>query len=154
MSEVGPDAPKKRGDGCPFCAIVVGSLEQPIIYEDAWTVGFIDRRQPAEGHTLVVPRRHIRNMYDLDDDTAGHLMRAVTRVTRAVRDAFVCDGMSHWISTGPGAGQEVFHLHVHVMPRRSGDGLLRIYPSRPATPGGDELERQAAAILNALDDLP
>jgi len=93
-------------------------------------------------------------MYDLDDDTAGHLMRAVTRVTRAVRDAFACGGMSHWISTDPGAGQEVFHLHVHVMPRRLGDGLLRIYPSRPATPDRDELQRQAAAIRKALAALP
>jgi histidine triad (HIT) family protein len=79
MSEVGPDAPTERGDGCPFCAIVVGGLAQPIVYEDAWTVGFIDRRQPAQGHTLVVPRRHIRNMYDLDDElpaTSGAPSRA------------------------------------------------------------------------------
>lgn len=110
-------------------------------------------RQPSEGHTLVIPKRHIRNLYELDDDTAGHLMRTVVRVSRAVRDAFACEGMSHWISTDPAGGQEVHHLHIHIMPRRPGDGLLRKYSTPPATPPQDDRERQAVAIRAAIIDL-
>jgi histidine triad (HIT) family protein len=140
--------------GCPFCAIVARPVDHPVAWDDEHTLAFIDVRQPSEGHTLVVPKRHIRNLYDLDDETAGHLMRAVARVLRAVRDAFACEGMSHWISTDPAGGQEVFHLHVHIMPRRAGDGLLRKYPAAPPRASDAERERQAGAIRAALPPSP
>jgi histidine triad (HIT) family protein len=136
---------------CVFCKIAAGDRSgSPVVFEDEHSLSIVDMRQPSRGHVLVLPRRHIRNLYELDDDVAGPLMRTLVRVSRAVRTAFPCDGMSHWISTDRGAGQEVYHLHIHIMPRHADDGLLRIYPSRPPYPSVEERERQAAAIRDAL----
>jgi histidine triad (HIT) family protein len=78
------------------------------------------------------------------------VLRTASAVARAVRDAFESDGMSLWQSNGPGAFQEVPHFHLHVMPRWSGDGLLRIYPHRVAELGPDELADQAEVIRRRL----
>jgi histidine triad (HIT) family protein len=134
------------GEDCVFCRIVDGQAEASIVFEDATTLAFIDVRQFHPGHTLVVPKRHIPNLFDLDDDVAGDLARTLTRVARAVRDAFKPDGMNVWQSNGVAGGQEVFHLHLHILPRAENDGMLRFYPSRPGYPQRPELDEQAARI--------
>jgi histidine triad (HIT) family protein len=136
---------------CVFCRIVAGEAEASIAYEDEATVAFMDLRQFHPGHTLVVPRRHVRDIYELDDATGAALIAAVSRVARAVRDAFAPDGINIWQSTGAAAGQEVFHLHAHVLPRWEGDGLVQFYPSKPERPPRWELDAQAAKIRAALD---
>jgi histidine triad (HIT) family protein len=104
------------------------------VYEDENIFVEVDPRQPHRGHCLVMPVRHIENVFELDSDTAAAVMSATVRVARAVRSAFRPDGLSLWQSNGPGAHQEVPHFHMHVMPRWSGDELLRIYPRHVETP--------------------
>jgi histidine triad (HIT) family protein len=135
---------------CAFCEIVSGSRSQPVVLDEAEVLAFMDLRQPRQGHVLVVPKRHIENIFELDDAAGSALMAAVVKVARAVRAAFEPDGVSIWSSNGPGAHQEVPHLHLHVMPRFVGDGLLRVYPDPPRTPDAAELERQAALIRRRL----
>lgn len=136
---------------CVFCRLARGEQHQPIVYSDEQTIAVVDLRQVGGGgHVLVMPRRHVRNIFDLDDETGAAVMRTVVRVSRAVRDALNAEGISHWISNEKAGGQEVFHLHVHVMARFQGDGLLRIYPGAPAMPDLDELEGQAALIRAEL----
>ena len=135
---------------CIFCRIVARETDASIAYEDGETLAFMDLRQPVEGHTLVIPKRHVENIFALDDATGAALMSAIALVARGVRDAFAPDGINIWQSNGAAAGQEVFHVHFHVMPRRAGDGLLRVYPDRVNAVPREELDHQAAAIRAAL----
>ncbi len=141
---------------CVFCAIAAGEAPASIVAADALTVAFLDARQFHPGHVLVIPRRHVPDVRAVDEETAAALMRAVVRVARAVDRAFPGDGLSLWHSAGPGAHQEVPHLHVHVHPRRIGDALLRVYPTPPATPDRATLDAWAARLRAALggDDAP
>jgi histidine triad (HIT) family protein len=117
---------------CTFCRIVYGTEPASAVYEDDFTMAFVDLRQFQAGHTLVIPRQHLRDIRDLDRATGAALIAAVVRVTRAVAAAFPNQGLSLWHSIGEGAFQEVPHLHIHVHPRMVNDGLLQVYPSDPA----------------------
>ena len=116
---------------CVFCEIVAGRLEAAVVWEDAATIAFMDLRQANAGHTLVIPRRHIPDVRDLDTETGAALMSSLVLVTRAVDAAFPSEGVNLWHSIGPAAFQEVPHLHFHILPRRRNDGLLRVYPTLP-----------------------
>ena len=130
-------------DECAFCGIVRGTLPASVVWEDDLTMAFIDLRQFHAGHTLVIPRRHLRDVRELDEATGAALMASVARITRAVAAAFPNQGLSLWHSIGEGADQEVPHLHVHVHPRLLHDRLLRVYPSAAALP--DKLVRDGYA---------
>jgi histidine triad (HIT) family protein len=136
---------------CVFCGIASHAEPASIVFEDETCMAFLDLRQFHAGHTILIPRQHIADVRDLDDETGTHLMAALTRITRAVAAAFPGQGASIWHSIGPAAFQEVPHLHFHIHPRQVGDGLLRVYPSAPATPHRTELDAHAAAIRDALD---
>jgi histidine triad (HIT) family protein len=114
---------------CVFCEIMAGRLPGEFVYQDDLTVAFIDPRQHNPGHVLVVPREHINDIRYLDPQIGAAVMKTLIRITRAVERAFPSEGMSLWHSIGPAAFQEVPHMHVHVHPRRLGDGLLRRMPS-------------------------
>ena len=135
---------------CIFCQIVAGEAEASIVCEDALTMAFMDLRQINAGHTLVVPKSHLRDIYALDDATGAAVIATVARVARAVGVAFSPDGINITQSNGEAAGQEVFHLHVHVLPRRHGDGLLRVYGATPGFARRAELDTQAASIRAAI----
>ncbi|MCH7579871.1 MAG: HIT family protein [Chloroflexi bacterium] len=134
---------------CIFCQIVAGEAEASFAYEDDATMAFVDLRQFHAGHTLVVPRRHIRDIYGLDEKTGSALMAAISRVAEGVREAFQPDGINIWQSNGA-PWQEVFHLHFHVLPRWREDGLLRFTPPSRNQPTRPELDDQAAKIRAAL----
>jgi histidine triad (HIT) family protein len=128
---------------------VDGEEPASVIYEDADVLAFMDLRQVERGHSLVIPKRHIRDIFDMDDEAGARLFRVLRRVAVATRDAFMPDGMSIWQSNVP-PWQEVLHLHFHLMPRHFGDNILRIYPGLPGHTGRAALEEQAALIRNAL----
>ncbi len=113
-------------------------------------MAFMDRGQFHAGHALVVPKRHVRDIYGLDEEIGGSLMAAISRVAEGVREAFNPHGINIWQSNGA-PWQEVFHLHVHVLPRWRDDGLLRFTPPGRERPSREELDEQAAKIRSALD---
>ena len=117
---------------CVFCRIIRGELDSAAIYEDESILAFMNLRQSNEGHVLVVPRRHIEQIYDLDEATACALAGTVSKVARAVRRVYAPEGMSIWQSNGPAAYQEVPHVHWHVFPRYTNDGHLVVYPNEVA----------------------
>lgn len=131
---------------CVFCRIVRGTEPAGIVCESDLAVAFVDLRQFNPGHVLVIPRRHLPDVRDLDDATGAAVMSMLARVTRAVGAAFANEGLSLWHSIGEAGGQEVPHLHFHVHPRRAGDGMLRVYPHAPDTPG----ERVRGAYAETL----
>ncbi len=114
-------------------------------------MAILDLRQFLPGHTIVIPRRHFHDVRELDDMTGAALMRMVSRVTRAVGKAFPNQGLSLWHSIGEAAFQEVPHLHIHVHPRLSGDGMLRIYPRPLGRTDRSVLDSHAAILRTHLD---
>ena len=131
---------------CVFCEIVAGREEASVVYEDDLTIAFMDISQFADGHVLVVPREHYDDQLAVPDDVAAALGIATKHVARSVDSAFKPDGLTLWQSIRAAGGQDVFHLHWHVMPRYVGDGLVRIYPSRPGYPGRARLDELADRI--------
>ena len=136
---------------CAFCRIVADYELASVVHENRGAVAFIDQRQPHPGHTLVVPKRHVQTVFDLDEETGALLISLVAEVARALRTAIPSDGMSVWQSNGSGAHQEIPHVHFHLMPRHTGDGLLRTYPHRVEVVDRAEMDRQAAMIRGALE---
>lgn len=140
---------------CTFCDIVAGRVNASIVCEDATTVAFADRRQPGwprGGHVLIVPKQHVELLYDLPVELAEAVMRTVVRVARSLRTTAAAEGISVWSSNGPGADQEVPHVHLHVLARYAEDGLLRVYQERPQYPLPSELDGLAARVRAAMDD--
>src|SRR5512142_2340162 len=122
-------------DACVFCAIVAGTASAEVVYEDAQTLAFLDIAPLARGHVLVVPREHVGALWELADDLAAAVMRTTVRLAGAVDAAFDPDGINLFHSTGAAAGQTVFHLHLHVVPRWRGDRFRPpLVPDRPPDP--------------------
>jgi histidine triad (HIT) family protein len=118
---------------CIFCGIAAGAEPAEIVHEDDTTVAFMDIRPITPGHTLVIPRRHAADVWELPDDDAGPLMRAVSTVAHMIRDTLAPDGLNLFQANGTAAFQTVFHFHMHVLPRTHGDfdlpaGILQASP--------------------------
>ena len=138
-------------DGCVFCDIAQGSSAAEIVLQDELVLAVVDLRQFHPGHTLVMPRRHLHDVRELDYATGAALMWAVARITRAVGIAFPNQGLSLWHSIGEAVFQEVPHLHIHVHPRVLGDELLRVYPRAAETPDMAMLKKYADALRAHLE---
>ena len=133
-------------EACVFCDIVRGHAPASVVWEDELSFAAVDLRQFHPGHILIMPRRHINDVRDLDHETGASVMALVSRVARAVSLAFPSQGLSLWHSIGEAADQEVPHMHIHVHPRYHGDGLLRIYPSTVPVPDRATLDHYAALL--------
>ncbi len=143
---------------CVFCGIIAGRVPASLVAQSAHSLAFCDLRQPhAEdigAHLLVVPRRHVETLAGLTDAVeAGDLLTLAARVAAALAAEFGPQGYSLWQSNGEAAFQEVPHVHLHLLTRRIGDGLLRIYPQRtPSATSRPRLDALAASIAGRLDD--
>ena len=107
---------------CLFCRLVAGELPAHLVAADEYCVAFLDTSPAARGHTLVVPRRHVTDLWTADAETAAALGRSCATVARRIRERLAPDGLTMRQNTGEASGQNVFHLHVHLVPRWHGDG--------------------------------
>lgn len=122
------------------------------MFEDDVCTAFMDRHPVTSGHVLVVPKRHVPDLETLDEDTGAHLFRTAHRLARALRRTDLrCDGVNFLIADGAPAGQDVFHVHLHVFPRFPGDGYRRTATSYPRTRG--ELDADAQQLRHGLTTL-
>ncbi|WP_376793288.1 HIT family protein [Thermoflexus sp.] len=137
---------------CIFCAIVARQQPAEIVYEDERTMAFMDINPANPGHTLVIPKRHAATIFEIDEEDAAAVMRTAVRVARAIRAALAPEGLNLVQSNGRAAGQEIFHLHVHVIPRWVGDGLRLARP--PVVRRERPLSEVATEIRRALEALP
>jgi len=130
---------------CPFCAIVAGALEASVVHEDEHVLGFMDLHPIATGHLLVVPKAHAASLADLDPDDGARVFRVAHRLAGAVRASSVrTAGINLFLADGEAAGQEVFHVHLHVLPRHPDDGFrLEVSSTEPTRA---ELDAVAAEI--------
>ena len=137
---------------CIFCAIVAGQLEASPVYQDEVCSAFMDIQPVNPGHLLVVPNAHASYLADLAEETGAQMFRIAQRLAAALRRSGVkCEGVNLWLADGEAAMQEVFHVHLHVLPRYQGDGFgLTFGPAyftRPPRPELDETARQIKEVL-------
>lgn len=107
---------------CIFCRIASGELPADVVHETPAAIAFLDRNPAARGHVMIVPRTHAASLLELDDGAVGDLFRTVKAVMRKVDAALHPAGMNVGWNHGRAAGQHVFHLHVHVIPRHTPGG--------------------------------
>lgn len=135
---------------CPFCAIIMGEGWAREIYRDDHTVAFFPLRPAALGHTLVVPRRHIPDIWELPEADSACLSRAVLRVAAALRAAVTPGGLNIIQSSGAAATQTVPHLHIHLVPRWAADAMGPIWPAKPPSHPPQALDNLRAKLAGLI----
>jgi diadenosine tetraphosphate (Ap4A) HIT family hydrolase len=138
---------------CVFCAIAAGEGPANKIYEDDDYLAILDIRPFTRGHTLVIPKQHTVDLTDTPPETLADMVAIGQRIARAARSTELADATNIGINDGSAAFQSVFHIHLHVLPRRNGDKLsvakgllLRRDPDREATA---QILREALAGIDA-----
>ena len=138
---------------CIFCDIMKGAAEVSVCYEDSNAVAFMDVQPVNQGHTLVVPRQHFESFQDLPSELGMHLFEVAMRLGPVIRRVGGADAMNLIVSSGEAAGQDVYHFHIHLIPRHAGDGFDVPLPfAGSAMPDRTILDAQAAQILASLRD--
>ncbi len=133
---------------CIFCKIVQGQIPCAKVYEDELTLAFMDIGQASEGHVLVASKRHAANLLELTAEEAGAVMQTAQRVAAAAAQTFEPEGITLFQANGTAGGQTVFHFHLHVLPRRTGDGLSIVWQRNE--PGMQTLNDYAERLRAAL----
>ena len=138
---------------CAFCDLIGGAGEVSVCYEDSVALAFMDIQPVNSGHVLVVPREHFESLEDLPPAVAAHLFEVALRLEPAVRQVTKAQGMNMVVNSGKAAGQDVFHYHVHLIPRRVGDGFDIPLPFPDSDmPNRMQLDACAARIIAAHHD--
>jgi len=140
-----PSDPPRMSDDCVFCSIVAGEIPARTVYETDDVVAFLDVNPLARGHTVVIPKSHAGRVEDLGGDLAGDLFGAVASLTPRIQEAVDADGANVGVNDGEAAGQEVPHVHGHVVPRFEGDGGGPIHAITGSRPDLDEAELDTIA---------
>ncbi len=131
-----------------FAKILRGELPCHKVYEDDATLAFMDIMPRADGHTLVIPKNPSRNMLDVEQNDINAVMATVQKIAKAQMSAFEADGITIQQFNEPAGGQVVFHLHMHVMPRKDG---ITLRPHTGNMADNDVLAAHAQALINALE---
>jgi histidine triad (HIT) family protein len=138
---------------CPFCDVIHGAGEVSMCFEDAEVVAFMDIQPVNAGHVLVVPREHYESIEDIPPSLASHLFQVSMQLAPVVKQVAGAEGLNLVVNSGVAAGQDVFHYHVHVIPRRVGDGFDIPLPFPGSEmPDRTVLDMNAARIIAAMRD--
>jgi len=134
---------------CPFCSIAADEAAASVVYDGPETIAFMDLNPINEGHVLVIPREHSTGLAGLVPATGGRLFAVAQKVAGALRASTVpTDGVNLFLADGEAAGQEVFHVHLHVIPRTEADGVIIDADQSPAD--REELDDVAGTIAELL----
>lgn len=145
--------PQASQPTCPFCDVIHGAGEVSMCFEDAEVVAFMDIQPVNAGHVLVVPRVHYESLEDIPPSLASHLFQVAMQLAPVVKQVAGADGLNLVVNSGAAAGQDVFHYHVHIIPRRPDDGFDIPLPfAGSAMPDRTVLDMNAARIIAALRD--
>ncbi|PIP73375.1 MAG: HIT family protein [Candidatus Lloydbacteria bacterium CG22_combo_CG10-13_8_21_14_all_47_15] len=107
---------------CLFCKIIVREIPAEIVYEDDFSIAFLDNRPINPGHTLLVPKEHHENLYDMPDTLLAKFAPNIKKLARAIKKGLSADGTNIGINNDSSAGQVIFHHHTHIIPRFANDG--------------------------------
>ena len=134
---------------CIFCKIVAGEIPAFKVYEDGDTIAFLDINPSAVGHTLIIPKRHARDIFEIDDASLKAIAATTKRIADKIRSALGAD-VTVLQNNGRAAGQAIDHFHVHVIPRRAGDRLPFAHMGPPASPEAlAEMQKKLTATERA-----
>jgi histidine triad (HIT) family protein len=136
-----------RMSACVFCDIVQGEVPAHRIYADDQTLAFLDTAPANPGHALVIPTTHHETLTDMSEKRVGNVFQTARRIASAIESAYDPDGLNIVQSNGAAAGQEVYHAHVHVIPRYSGDDVLLQWASGDVDDGA---QRTASTLQDEL----
>ena len=133
-----------RKEDCIFCKLINRELPISMVYEDEKVLSFMDIQPINLGHLLIIPKTHAAYLKDLEPNIGGHMFQTAIRISEALRASGIrCEGINLYLADGEVAGQEVFHVHLHVIPRFNGDGfgfkLDESYYNRPQREVLDEV---------------
>ena len=136
---------------CIFCSIIKGDIPCAKVYEDEHVLAFLDLSQVTKGHTLVIPKVHKENVYELTPDIAKHIFEAVPKIANAIKSEYNPIGLNILNNNGEHAGQSVFHFHMHLIPRYGkGDGFGAVWKTHESEYTPEELQKIAVSINQHL----
>ena len=134
-------------DDCIFCKIAKGEIPSAKVYEDDKVYAFLDLSQVTKGHTLVIPKDHAKNIYEISSESAGDLFSRVPKIANAIKETYGAIGMNVLNNNEAPADQSVFHIHLHLIPRYGkGDG----YSSNWTTHGDDYTQEDLQTIAGEI----
>jgi histidine triad (HIT) family protein len=139
-------------DDCVFCKIIQGVAPASVVYSDEKVLAFLDIQPVNPGHVLVIPREHIKEISELDPEIGGQMFKVAMIVSEGLnRSGVKCEGVNLFLADGEAAFQEVFHVHLHVIPRFKGDGFRIVFGSSYGKkPERKELNTIAEKIRKAI----
>jgi histidine triad (HIT) family protein len=136
---------------CIFCKIIDGEIPSSKVYEDEHVVAFLDISQVTKGHTLVIPKVHKENVYELTEDIASKVFAAVPKISNAIKAEYNPIGLNLLNNNGEDAGQSVFHFHIHIIPRYgNGDGFGAVWKTHTDQYSPEDLKEIAQGISKHL----
>lgn len=136
---------------CVFCGIAAGTIPASVVSETDVTLAFLDLYPMTPGHTVVIPRLHVPLLAELDPEVGAAMFREGMRVAAAIERAGLrAEGFNLFLSDREAAGQEIGHVHLHVLPRFAGDGVA--VTASFGRPSREELDEQALAVRTVLAD--
>lgn len=138
---------------CIFCEIINGEAEASIIYKNDYVTAFMDLFPINNGHVLIVPNQHAKKFTDIGCDLVSEMFKVAQRILKAIEKSEIkCEGANLFLSDGEVAGQDVFHSHLHVVPRFTGDAHRMGFSNTDAIEKTrNKLDEMAKMICNSLD---
>ncbi len=138
-------------DDCIFCKIVKGEIPIAKVFENENVLAFLDISQVSKGHTLIIPKIHKENIYQLSPETAQEIFKVVPKIATAIKDQFNPIGLNLLNNNGEHAGQSVFHFHLHLIPRYGkGDGFGAVWKSHASDYSPEKLKEISNKIASSL----
>ncbi len=137
-------------EGCVFCKIVQGQIPCFKVYEDERVLAFADINPITRGHTLIIPKAHSENLWEIDEQDLLAVQRASKKIAAAIRETLKPDGIACLQLNGRAVNQVVMHYHYHLIPRRSSDAELKMTAWELIPGNMEEIRQTAAAIAGAL----
>ena len=134
-----------KQDNCIFCKIANGEIPSRTVYEDADFRAILDLGPATEGHTLILPKEHAANLYELPDELAAKVLPVAKKVAALLKDRLGCAGLNLVQNNGELAGQTVMHFHLHLIPRYENDGQTILW--KPTEPGAEELDATLKKLI-------
>ncbi len=141
----------EKSNSCPFCEIAEGRANAYIVYDHGPLMAILDTKPLFPGHVLLLPKKHIPTFMDLPDELLEPLARATRLLSKAVKIAMHSEGI--FIANNNIVSQRVPHLHIHIVPRNKGDGLIGFFWPRTKYSSQEEMEKVASAIRNESEKL-
>ncbi len=135
-------------DDCIFCKIAAGQIPSKTVYEDEKFRAILDISPASKGHTIILPKHHADNIYELPEEDAAGIFVVAKKIAGAMKETMGCEGINILQNNGEIAGQTVFHLHVHVIPRYQEDNIA--FSWQHGEPTEEELETTSEKIKQAI----